>query len=64
MKQPVSEPSEFTMSSEDFPALPGSHKQSKQGGNGPQHQPHGTILYPELIGLICDSNLKLGEIFI
>ncbi|KAF2360012.1 NOT2/NOT3/NOT5 [Trinorchestia longiramus] len=25
VKQPVSEPSEFTMSSEDFPALPGSH---------------------------------------
>lgn len=29
VKQPTSEPSEFTMSSEDFPALPGT--QSREG---------------------------------
>lgn len=34
VKQPASESSEFTMSSEDFPALPGT--QTREGGGSPQ----------------------------
>ncbi|XP_039288758.1 regulator of gene activity isoform X1 [Nilaparvata lugens] len=36
VKQPTSESSEFTMSSEDFPALPGTSTASSQSGGGSQ----------------------------
>ncbi|KAL7301158.1 CCR4-NOT transcription complex subunit 2 isoform X2 [Trichogramma pretiosum] len=64
VKQPTSESSEFTMSSEDFPALPGTQNRDgpSPGGSGLQSEKNMNVgLGPELNPDVLQSNRSASE---
>ena len=63
VKQPTSESSEFTMSSEDFPALPGTQSREgpSPGGGVPGEKSLSVGLGPEISQDILQANRAPGS---